>query len=148
MSTSLHHLVFCSQVQIDITEVELLLLAQRAFTYSQLHQVTGVLLYHAGQFVAVFEGERPVVSDLKRRMSLDARHRDIQVLAQGPIGRRSFPDWHMSFCAGDPETIVAPAAGFLDLRDSALLCYLDTDTSPYLLDLLREFVAGVASELA
>ena len=142
-SLPLHHLVFHSQVQIDFTDAQLIVLADRSYAYSQHHHVTGVLLYHTGQFVAVFEGKACVVAEMEQLVRANVRHYNMQVLARGPIPQRSFSAWRMSFVISQPEKNPPPAAGYLALHDPAVLAHLTAPPSPHLLNMLREFVAAV-----
>ena len=145
MSTPLHHLAFSSQVLIEFTDAQLILQAERSYAHSQLHEVTGVLLYHAGHFLAIFEGPADVIDAVRQSVADDARPHNIQMLARGPIAQRSFSDWHMSFLLSHPEKAEAPSAGYRSLLDPALLC-LRAGASPHLLDMLSEFVAAVLVE--
>jgi hypothetical protein len=144
-SLLLHHLVFHSQVQIDFTDSELVELANRSYAYSQLHQVTGVMLYHTGEFMVVFEGAGIVIKEMEQLIRTNVRHRDIQVLARGPVRRRSFSGWLMSFTLSQPDQHVPPAAGYLDLRDPSVLTHLSATPSAHLLEMLRAFIEAVPS---
>ncbi|HMV52977.1 MAG TPA: BLUF domain-containing protein [Rhodocyclaceae bacterium] len=57
--------------------------------------VTGVLMFHAGRFLQVLEGEEPHLRELMSRIAVDARHADMLVLVDEPIGRRSLGEWNM-----------------------------------------------------
>lgn len=144
MSTRLHHLAFSSQVLIEFTDAQLIQLAERGYALSQ-QGVTGVLLYHAGHFLAIFEGPADVIDTVRQSVADDARPHSTQVLARGPITQRNFSDWHMSFLLNHPEKVDTPIPGYRSLLDPALFC-LPAGASPYLLDMLSEFVAAVLVE--
>lgn len=59
--------------------------------------VTGLMLYHDGNFLQVLEGEEAVVTALYDRIALDGRHRGVIRLLGGPITERAFPDWQMGY---------------------------------------------------
>ena len=59
--------------------------------------VTGLLLYDAEHFFQLIEGEDEVVDSLFRTIAADTRHRDVRVLSEGPIARRSFASWSMDY---------------------------------------------------
>ena len=59
--------------------------------------VTGLLLYDAAHFFQLIEGEDEVVDSLFRTIAADTRHRDVRVLSEGPIARRSFAGWGMDY---------------------------------------------------
>lgn len=59
--------------------------------------VTGLLLQIDNRFVQYIEGPRPAVEHLRERIESDPRHRDVQLLFEGPISERLFGDWAMGF---------------------------------------------------
>jgi hypothetical protein len=66
--------------------------------------VTGVLALHDGHFLQAVEGARGDLDRLMDRIRRDPRHRDVRLLAYGPILTRAFSHWPMSRAdvAGDP----------------------------------------------
>lgn len=59
--------------------------------------VTGLLLQIDNKFVQYIEGPRADVQHLIDRIQADPRHRDVQLLFEGPISERLFGDWSMGF---------------------------------------------------
>jgi hypothetical protein len=59
--------------------------------------VTGILLYHAGSFLQVLEGDEAAVGPLYEKISRDARHHRLIVLARSQVTERGFGDWSMGF---------------------------------------------------
>jgi hypothetical protein len=59
--------------------------------------LTGLLVYRDGRFMQYLEGPREAVADLMTRIKADARHHDVETLAQGPIATRAFGGWSMGF---------------------------------------------------
>ncbi len=62
--------------------------------------ITGVLLYHDGNFVQALEGPRQAVENLFARIHHDPAHEGIIATAITPIGHRQFADWNMGFLPG------------------------------------------------
>ncbi|WP_199405188.1 MULTISPECIES: BLUF domain-containing protein [Corallincola] len=81
---------------------ELLALSRQA---NKQKGVTGLLLYRQGCFFQILEGERDAVEQVFAAISTDPRHYDIELLNQGVVPARSFPDWSMGF-----DTTVAEKA--------------------------------------
>lgn len=50
--------------------------------------LTGVLLFHRGQFMQAIEGQRTDLDRLIRRLKRDPRHSNLRFLTDGPIGAR------------------------------------------------------------
>lgn len=83
----------------------MLLLLNQARAEHQRSNLTGLLLYHEGQFLQVLEGPEAPLREFFARIALDPRHCKLQKLADGPKLQRDFSDWYMSFArrpAADP----------------------------------------------
>ena len=59
--------------------------------------ITGALLYHRDRFVQIIEGPDEVVRARFEVISADPRHRSVQIMEEGPIFERRFPEWTMGF---------------------------------------------------
>lgn len=58
--------------------------------------ITSVIALHGGRFLQAAEGGRSDLDRLMERIRRDARHRDVRLLAFGPISERAFPNWAMA----------------------------------------------------
>jgi hypothetical protein len=105
----MYHLIYISQAKENMTLTTLVVLLMQARALNERHQVTGALVYGAGHFMQVMEGEEAVVKDLYARVAQDVRHYNVRTLAEGPLPTRSFAQWSMAF--GE-----VPAAEFEVLR--------------------------------
>lgn len=63
------------------------------------NRVTGMLLYSAGKFMQVLEGERAAVLGTFARIRQDKRHSDILMLSLTETEQREFGNWTMGFRA-------------------------------------------------
>lgn len=61
------------------------------------NEVTGMLLYDAGTFFQVLEGERATVEKLYRTIAADPRHDGIVKIIEEPIEERTFGEWTMGY---------------------------------------------------
>ncbi len=59
--------------------------------------VTGMLLYKAGNFMQVLEGEEEAVRRLHDKILRDPRHRGIITLTEHMVPERQFGEWSMGF---------------------------------------------------
>ncbi len=59
--------------------------------------VTGMLLYKAGNFLQILEGEKEPVMTLYETIKKDPRHHSVSLLTYRPVEERMFPDWQMAF---------------------------------------------------
>ena len=58
-------------------------------------EVSGLLLVAQGYFIQALEGNIDVVRNTYARISMDRRHRDPHIIAQGFTERRLFGEWNM-----------------------------------------------------
>ncbi|MEJ7664832.1 MAG: BLUF domain-containing protein [Hymenobacter sp.] len=80
-----------------LDEAMLLHLLEQCRPGNEQNGITGVLMYGGGQFIQVLEGCPAAVRRLYARIAADPRHGRLEILADGPVPRREFKNWHMSF---------------------------------------------------
>ena len=94
---ALIHLIYASSATKPFSEKDLLALLEISRRNNEPAGITGLLLYHDGNFMQVLEGEEPVVTATHARISKDPRHYGLLTLLQEPIEKRAFGDWSMGF---------------------------------------------------
>lgn len=117
---SLHRLVYYSRNRMADTEqlpaaIEQILAASRR--NNSAVGVTGALMFNAGCFAQVLEGELEVVEATFERIQQDERHGDVSLLAFEPVESRAFGNWSMSFVGASKQQAdsyagVARGSGF------------------------------------
>jgi hypothetical protein len=93
----LYHLGYVSTQTDAMTPDDLLALLNQAHAKNSALHITGVLLHREDSFFQVLEGEEADVRALFDKIRRDPRHQRIEVLFEGEIDAREFPDWRMSF---------------------------------------------------
>ena len=88
--------------------------------------ISGMLLYKAGNFIQVLEGDEAVVQSVYGKIARDPRHRGCLVLIRQHQARRNFEQWSMGFVNVDnADTRSLPGydefmnVSFLDRRFAA-----------------------------
>ena len=107
-----YSIVYISTAIADFGAADLLKLLKQARGFNEQAGITGVLMYGGGRFVQVLEGCPAAVRCLYARIEADPRHGRLEVLADGPLARREFTGWHMSF-APPPAGDFGAIAGYL-----------------------------------
>lgn len=79
------------------SEAELLELLRVSRRNNSRDSVTGILLYHDGNFMQVLEGPENSVGNVLTRVGRDPRHRGMLTLLTQQLSVRDFPDWSMGF---------------------------------------------------
>ena len=101
MTTNIYRLVYYSRNFIQGTADEMTREVDAILESAQRNNaqlgVTGALIFNAGMFAQVLEGDRHAVELTFERIQRDIRHGDVQVLAFEEAPDRGFPSWSMAF---------------------------------------------------
>ena len=139
MIENLVHYIYASAASAAFQEPDLPALLQQSRRNNQDVAITGMLLYSAGSFFQVLEGEPGRITKVLARIAADPRHERITSIINEPIARRSFAEWTMGFVTMQPQEI-AELVGMNDFfGDTACLTQLDDGRTK---KLLAAFAAG------
>lgn len=94
--------------------------------------VTGCLVFGAGRFAQILEGEQSAVEDIMRSILRDPRHTEVAILQQGEAATRRFADWALGYAGPSlfvQRTIARPVSEALrgSKRGMADLIHLMTE---------------------
>ncbi|MBK8232007.1 MAG: BLUF domain-containing protein [Candidatus Eisenbacteria bacterium] len=92
---NLYYIVYVSTATRLLGEAELRELLRKAQVANAERDITGLLLYHDGDFIQTLEGPRDAVETLFAKIAGDPRHRRVIRLMHGPLAKRQFPNWSM-----------------------------------------------------
>ncbi|MBA8794975.1 hypothetical protein FHX74_002603 [Friedmanniella endophytica] len=92
-----YDLTYVSRATTPLTPAQLADLLRVCRAHNEELGVTGALLYEGGHIMQVLEGDQPTVEALYEVIAQDPRHREVAVVAAGPVSRRQFADWSMGF---------------------------------------------------
>ena len=96
-----HQLAYVSTASTTMRRDDLIKLLERAREVNRKNAVTGLLLYHGGNFVQILEGDRDVVKQLFGHIAHDPRHHKVCVLFEHQTDTAEYEDWSMGFQALD-----------------------------------------------
>ncbi len=102
------------------------------------HGITGILIYGCGSFAQYLEGRKAEIDTLFVNIQRDSRHRDVQLLAEGPITTRIFADWSMTFRPLGQD-VIEKLPDMVDPVD-ALRTVLDIPASTVMTVLLKSLI--------
>lgn len=105
MPDGLTHLIYTSAATPNLDASEILSIVHSARQNNADRSVTGMLLYVAGTFFQVLEGEESTLIALFATISSDTRHGRVTKIIQEPIPHRAFADWTMGFSEMDPSEL-------------------------------------------
>ena len=120
-SSHLFHLGYVSTQTADLGSTDMVKLLTEARRINTSCAITGLLLHRDQSFYQVLEGAENVVRETFDRIEKDKRHSAVDVLFEGEIDEREFPDWQMGFLnldGVDLETLQG-YSDFLSREDNA-----------------------------
>jgi hypothetical protein len=99
-----YRLVYFSENRLPAGQIEANLesILEKSRRNNKLVDVTGALMFSAGYFVQVLEGEQSAVETTFERIQQDDRHGGVQLVEFLPVSDRTFRNWSMAY-AGRPE---------------------------------------------
>jgi hypothetical protein len=110
-------LIYVSSAVRPFSRTDLISLLERSRAANARADITGMLLYQAGNFIQALEGPADAVQQLFTVIQADDRHERVQVLIERPLSARQFPDWSMGF--QDPgDSTVRDLPGYSDFLKS------------------------------
>jgi len=109
----LHHIIYQSTATQPFADDDLRALLADARRFNAAQHITGVLLYHDGQFLQVLEGNEAALQSLYAAIKADSRHTHLVKLADAPLVQRNFGEWSMAFRPVQPQAF-GTLAGYLN----------------------------------
>lgn len=135
---SLIHIAYASVAKEELTNAQLAELLQQARAANEQLGITGMLLYSAGSFFQVLEGEAETVDAIFKKLYQDKRHQQLTLIVREPIARRYFEDWSMGFSDVSQEEL-ATIDGLNDFfREGSCFTGLDSGRAKKLLAAFAE----------
>lgn len=105
--------------------------------------VTGLLVFTDGIFLQVLEGEEKIVKTVFETIQSDTRHQDINILFEGYVGDRAFPNWEMAYAS--PSAREMANWGGLDNATTIQAILSNMKSKP---DMAPKFFAAVIHNIA
>ncbi len=92
-------LLYCSvSVAPDLTNADLDRILVSARRRNLTQDITGMMIYHRGEFVQILEGEKKSIENVYEKfICTDTRHTAINKVLVNAITHRSFSEWSMGF---------------------------------------------------
>ena len=120
-SDRIFHLGYVSTETGDLGSSGMVELLTEARRINTSRDITGLLLHRDRSFYQVLEGEEDVVRQTFDSIEKDERHTAIDVLFEGEVDEREFPDWQMGFLNLDGIDIgtLQGYSDFLSREDNA-----------------------------
>lgn len=125
----LRAIVYSSLARDDLVAADLDALLRDATAFNRVAGVTGVLMFDGRRFVQYIEGPGDGIDSVFARISNARTHSQLQVLAQGRLVSRRFPQWAMAsrqideaactrLCQAHWHGLDAAAPGFVLLQST------------------------------
>lgn len=96
--------IYISYMSDNMSETDLLELLISFQNNNKKYGITGILLYHYGNIIQLFEGPVCKTKQLLENLKNDTKHNRFKILLHENITTRSFPDWNMGFVSNNTES--------------------------------------------
>lgn len=97
METAIVQIIYASAACHKMSKAELEDILSHARHYNAQNNISGMLLYHAGSFLQILEGEAQQLDALVAKIQRDPRHNAFKLLLRTTSKEREFPEWTMGF---------------------------------------------------
>lgn len=92
-----HQLIYRSVATKEFWPDDLFALIEKSRTNNESRDITGMLLFHEGQFLQLLEGPKDAVEARFEIVKDDPRHEQVEVLLKQDSHGRDFPEWTMGY---------------------------------------------------
>ena len=89
--------MYISRARHQMSRGELSDLLAGARLRNEQHGITGILVYNAGYFAQILEGEEASIESLLANIKKDPRHDEYYMVSRGDIEERYFTGWAMDW---------------------------------------------------
>lgn len=106
--------------------------------------ITGCLVYYQNRFVQILEGDKKRVLRVYGKIKLDTRHHSLQLLWEGDVPERYFPNWNMAYYYRS-DTSTPDESEEVFVKNMSLLSDLSSKSTSPLLSFwatVRQFLNG------
>ena len=120
-----HQLIYISRPTIKITAAVLLDILKKSENKNHPHQISGLLVFHNGQFMQLMEGEKKAVRNLFETVKHDPRHTDVEIVLEVDSPERCMPAWAMGFSMSDSvDSEISNQVFYISIDDTKQICKL------------------------
>lgn len=149
MDGPVFQLFYASRASAPLSHDDVRRICDSAARHNIKHDVTGAMLYGAGMFVQLLEGDEAVVRGIfDFRVRDAAQHEDVTVLHEGFAGQRSAGHWSMALLDVDEHPGTELSTRFHALVSSMREIGEEEGDPTGLLDIFQLAVLNLAAEAA
>lgn len=116
METPIVQIIYASAASHKMDKAELEDILSHARQHNAANRISGMLLYHAGSFLQILEGEAHKLDALVTKIQRDPRHNAFKLLLKTQALEREFPEWTMGFV--DTTGLNAQMDGFVAYEEA------------------------------
>lgn len=111
-------------------------IAEVAIKQNKIDNITGILCYGNGYFLQCVEGTEQALTNLKNRLLLDDRHKDLKILDFSAIAERRFSAWSLRSITLERWMVSEPRLkGFMPFKPDSW----DSNEYKEFLDILKNY---------
>ena len=108
--------IYASAATHEMEHDELEAILDKARSFNTEHDISGMLIYHAGSFIQILEGPEEAVEPLLDKIEQDSRHHLFKLLFKDEVQERDFEGWSMGFV--DTTGMAKSTEGFVEYEEA------------------------------
>lgn len=93
--------IYISYIKNNLKKDLLEQLLQKFQNNNKINDITGMLFYHTGNVIQLFEGPIEKTKKLMENLNKDSSHERVVIIYHKPILNRIFPYWNMGYITKD-----------------------------------------------
>lgn len=97
-------LSYHSKSTTKLHDVDLQNILDTAILNNAANDITGCLIYHNSCFVQILEGNESDLMQLFEKIKEDPRHKEVTLLWENDVDKRTFDNWNMAYYQLNNET--------------------------------------------
>jgi hypothetical protein len=97
MIHKIYQLIYRSKAQPNMKQEQIRQIIDEAIAFNAQVGITGCLVSDRGYFLQLLEGEKNAVDELYKKIKIDSRHSQAEILSTGYTKNRIFESWKMGY---------------------------------------------------
>ncbi len=100
-----YELTFESVARLDLLTADIDEILKTSRARNGQNGITGCLVYYNRRFIQILEGDQLVLQELYKKIEKDNRHRQVRIIAENPVVKRTFPECGMMYFPLDASNV-------------------------------------------
>ncbi len=134
-----YYLCYICSEKVNLKEENLIEMLSSSRKFNKDNNITGLLLYFEGHLVEFMEGDKEVIKEHFKKVSINSKYKSVFKITESNTEKRKFTNWTMSFPSLNKNKL-SKIVGYRPFEKEIVLSDFSTDDNHPGLVLLRSFM--------